>query len=303
MSENKQETSFKDDEFDLELLASKLWRLYKKALYKLFYPIRLLWLNPKKLIISMGIAFTLSIILRFTIPPIFETKFIIKPFNVTDIVSIMMLEDLNTMIKDNNYEDLGKQLKLDAEVCENLYKLSNKAFFKNEFRKDTIIGIEITLLLMNPRLVDTFQNAILNNYLEENEFYNRTINIRKQELENLEKLLIEDILDNDSLKRVVTTNVLPRNGGGGFVYGEPLDPQKVYQSGYELQQQLLKVRTAKQYNRSFELAKPGIVRLKPYFPRMTILFPILSIIAILICMFSNYKLYNQKNIRSLESNN
>jgi hypothetical protein len=294
MSENNQHSSFQDDEFDLEVLASKLWRLYKKALYKLFYPVRLVWFNPKKLGLSLGIALVLSIILRYTIPPIYETKFIIKPFNATDIVSSMMLEDLNTMIKDDNYVDLSKQLKLSEELCENIYKLSVKPYFKNEYRKDTIISIEVTLLLSNPRLIDSIQNAILNNYLEENEFYKRTINIRKQELENLEKLLIEDILDNDSLKRVVTTNVLPRNGGGGFVYGEPLDPQKVYQSGYELQQQLLKVRTAKQYNRSFELAKSGIVRLKPYFPRMTILFPILSIIAILICMFSNYKLYNQK---------
>lgn len=295
MSEHKQEKSFSEDEFDIEILASKLWRLYKKALYKLLYPFRLIWFNPKKLYISLAIAFVLSIILRFTIPPIYETKFIIKPFNVTDIVSTIMLEDLNTMIKDDNYEDIGKLLRLNEELCENLFKLSTKPIFKNEFRKDTISCIEISLLLMNPRLVDTFQNAILNNYLEENEFYKRTINIRKTELENLEKLLIVDLLDNDSLKRVVTTNVLPRNGGGGFVYGEPLDPQKVYQSGYELQQQLLKVRTAKQFNRSFELAKSGIVRLKPYFPRMVILFPILCLVAVLYCLFSNLRLEKKNN--------
>ncbi len=295
MSENNQHSSIQDDEFDIEVLASKLWRLYKKAFNKLLYPARLVLFNPKKLGLSLGIALILSLILRYTIPPIFETKFIIKPFNQTDIVSSMMLEDLNTMIKDDNYEDISKQLKLNEGLCKNLFKLSIKPFFKNEYRKDTITGIEVTLLLTNPRLIDTFQNAILENYLEENDYYKRTINIRKQELENLEKLLEKDILDNDSLKQVVTTNVLPRNGGGGFVYGEPLDPQKIYQSGYELQQQLLKVRTAKQYNKSFELAKAGIVRLKPYFPRMTILFPILSIIAILFCMISNKKLYNQKH--------
>jgi hypothetical protein len=296
MDENKQQTSLKDDEFDLEILASKIWRLYKKALYKLFYPVRLIWLNPKKLWISLSIAMALSIVLRFTIPPIFESTFIIKPYNVTDVVSSIMLEDLNTMIKDDNYPDLSKNLKLSEELCENLYRLSIKPQYKNEFRKDSIIGIQITLLLNNPRLIDTFQNAILKNYLEENEYFKRIVDIRRQDLNEFEKTLVKEILDNDSLKRVVTTNAIPRNGGGGFVYGEPLDPQKVYQLGYDLQQQLLKVRTAKQYNLSFELAKSGIVRLKPFFPRMVILFPILGLIALIYCMVSNAKSYKKENI-------
>lgn len=296
MDENKQQTSLKDDEFDLEILASKIWRLYKKALYKLFYPVRLIWLNPKKLWISLSIAMALSIVLRFTIPPIFESTFIIKPYNVTDVVSSIMLEDLNTMIKDDNYPDLSKNLKLSEELCENLFRLSIKPQYKNEFRKDSIIGIQITLLLNNPRLIDTFQNAILKNYLEENEYFKRIVDIRRQDLNEFEKTLVKEILDNDSLKRVVTTNAIPRNGGGGFVYGEPLDPQKVYQLGYDLQQQLLKVRTAKQYNLSFELAKSGIVRLKPFFPRMVILFPILGLIALIYCMVSNAKSYKKKNI-------
>jgi hypothetical protein len=298
MDENKQQTSLKDDEFDLEILASKIWRLYKKALYKLFYPVRLIWLNPKKLWISLSIAMALSIVLRFTIPPIFESTFIIKPYNVTDVVSSIMLEDLNTMIKDDNYPDLSKNLKLSEELCENLYRLSIKPQYKNEFRKDSIIGIQITLLLNNPRLIDTFQNAILKNYLEENEYFKRIVDIRRQDLNEFEKTLVKEILDNDSLKRVVTTNAIPRNGGGGFVYGEPLDPQKVYQLGYDLQQQLLKVRTAKQYNLSFELAKSGIVRLKPFFPRMVILFPILGLIALIYCMVSNAKSYKKENIYS-----
>ncbi|MBP7511645.1 MAG: hypothetical protein KA981_06930 [Bacteroidia bacterium] len=296
MDENKQQTSLKDDEFDLEILASKIWRLYKKALYKLFYPVRLIWLNPKKLWISLSIAMALSIVLRFTIPPIFESTFIIKPYNVTDVVSSIMLEDLNTMIKDDNYPDLSKNLKLSEELCENLFRLSIKPQYKNEFRKDSIIGIQITLLLNNPRLIDTFQNAILKNYLEENEYFKRIVDIRRQDLNEFEKTLVKEILDNDSLKRVVTTNAIPRNGGGGFVYGEPLDPQKVYQLGYDLQQQLLKVRTAKQYNLSFELAKSGIVRLKPFFPRMVILFPILGLIALIYCMVSNAKSYKKENI-------
>lgn len=286
MSENKNQQSFQDDEFDIEVLASKIWTIYKKILHKLLYPVRLVWSNPKKLAISLAVAVMVSIILRFTITPIFESSFIIKPNNPTDHVSSNMLEDLNTMIEDNNYEDIARLLNLEQRICEDLSRLSYYKYYKNEFRKDTIVGIYISLLMKNPRLIDTFQNAIIHNYLEKNEYYARYINIHQKELDYMEQLLINDIRENDSLKRIVTSNAFPRSSGG-FVYGEPLDPQKMYQTGYELQQKLINVRNAKQFNQSFVLAKSGVVRLKPYFPRMIILFPVFALLAILYCLFTN----------------
>ena len=286
MSEHKNPQSFQDDEFDIEVLASKIWNIYKKILTKLWYPVVVLKSNPKKLAISLSAALVLSIILRFTIPPIFESSFIIRPNSPTDQVSSSMLEDLNTMIKDDNYEDLSKYLKLDQTLCKELFKLSYYPYYKSEFRKDTIVGLHVTLLMKNPRLIDTFQQAILTNYLEGADYFKRYITVRQKELDYMEQLLTKDIVENDSLKHLVAASVAPRNGGG-FVFGEPLDPQKVYQSGYELQQQLMKVRTNKEYNQSFILAKSGIVRLKPYFPRMIILFPVLACLAVLYCLFTN----------------
>ncbi len=286
MSENKNQQSFQDDEFDIEVLASKLWNIYKKILGKLWYPVKLLKSNPKKLAISLTLSLVLSVILRFTIPPIFESSFIIKPSNTTDQVSSSMLEDLNTLIKDDNYEDVARLLNLDQSICEKLWKISYYPYYRSEYRKDTITGIHITLFMKNPRLIDTFQHAIVSNYLEGSAYFKRYITVRQQELDYMEQLLLKDIVENDSLKHLVAASVAPRSGGG-FVFGEPLDPQKVYQSGYELQQQLMKVRTNKEYNQSFILAKSGIVRLKPYFPRMVILFPILALLAVLYCLFTN----------------
>ncbi|TAE88077.1 MAG: hypothetical protein EAY81_03360 [Bacteroidetes bacterium] len=286
MSENKNQQSLPDDEFDIEVLASKLWNIQKKILRKLWYPIALLKSNPKKLAISLTLSLVLSVILRFTIPPVFESSFIIRPFNPTDLVSSAMLEDLSTLIEDRNDDDLAKYLKLDKSICEKLFRLTHFRYYKNEYRKDTISGLHITLLMTNPRLIDTFQHAIINNYLEESDYFKRYVTVRQQELDYMEQLLLKDIVENDSLRHLVASSVAPRSGGG-FVFGEPLDPQKVYQSGYELQQQLMKVRTNKEYNQSFILAKSGIARLKPYFPRMTILFPVLALLAILYCLFTN----------------
>lgn len=277
-----------DDEFDIEVLASKLWRIFKRAMAKIYYPFKVAISNRKKLYLSLAVAVTLSVILRYTLPPVFETTFIIKPNMPTDMVALGMLDDLNLMVKDDNYEDLANSLQLPAELCEEIVRINSFPIFKNEFRKDTVSAIQVNLLLLQPRLIDTLQHAIMVNYLEKSTYFNKVIHIRQQELDYMENSLLEDIVENDSLKQVVTSNVSPKSGGG-FVYGQPLDPQKVYQSGYELNKQLLQIRSSKQFNTSFILAKPGMVRLKPYFPRLIILLPIFTFLAFGYCLVSNLK--------------
>lgn len=288
MNEPKHQPGFQEDEFDIEVLASKLWRLNKKLLQKALYPIKLVFTDTKKLIFSVSIALAVSVILRFTIPPVYETSFTIMPGNPLDQVGLGMLDDLETLLNDKNTEQLSQALQLDATTCDNLYKVSYEVSFKNPVRKDSINYIQVRLLLRNPTLVDTFQHAIVTTYLEHSEYFKRLVQIRQQELDYMENLLLNDISENDSLKRIVTSSVVPRSSGG-FVYGEPLDPQHIYQSGYKLQEQLVKLRSNKAFNQSFFLVKEGIVRRKPYFPRIVIIFPVFAFLAFIYCAVTNYR--------------
>lgn len=279
---------YQQDEFDIEVLAQKIWAINKKAFNKLFWPIRLLLINPNRLIYASIIACILATILRFALPHIYETEFIIKPHNVTDKVCISMLHDLNLMIKDDNIEDVSKLLGLNHNLCEELIRIKTYPIYKSEMRKDSIEGIIVSLLLKNARLVDTFQYAIMNNYLEQNPYFKKKISVRLQELDIIEKQLINDLAENDSLKKTLTSSIVPR-GSGGFVYGEPINPQQVYVTGYQLHEKLLNIRSEKEFTQSFEMAKPGIVRLKPFFPRMIILLPACLFVSLSVCLVMGYK--------------
>lgn len=296
MDNNKRENNLPDDEFDIEMLAQKIWNINKKAFNKVLWPFRLIFINTKRLYYCVTIAVIVSVVLRFTLPNIYESDFIIKPQRESGNVSINMLNDLNQMVKDDNYEDIGRLIGLNKDLCENLIRIKTYPIYKNAFRNDSVDLIVISLMLKNARLVDTFQYAIMNNYLEQNPYFKKKISVRLNELDIIEKQLLNDLQENDSLKKILTSSVIPR-GSGGFVYGEPINPQQVYVTGYQLHERLLNIRSEKEFTQSFEMAKPGIVRLKPFFPRMIILLPVCLFVSLSVCLYMGHKQY--KNQQSL----
>lgn len=291
---NDNRAPLRDDEFDIEILAQKLFRISRKAIYKLLYPIRVLFFNPKRLLLIMIISGIAAVTGRYTIPAFYKTSFIVRPGNPIENSYINMLTDLQIMLKDNNYHDIAEKLRMNEEVCENLVKVQINPVFKPNFRKDSIVMVEITLILKDPHLIDTFQNSIVNTYLNQSPYYTKLQAVKEAQLNALEERLVHDLRENDSLKKVVTSNAFPRTGGG-FVYGEPIDPLKIYESGFSLYNNLVSIRAQKQFITSFELIKPGIVRIKPWFPRMIILLPLAGFLGLLVCFFLNLK--EHKKIR------
>jgi hypothetical protein len=284
MNDNK--APLRDDEFDIEILAQKLSRISRKAIYKLFYPFRVLLINPKRLLLIMIIAAAAAVVGRYTIPAFYKTSFIIRPGNPIENSYLNMLGDLQVMLKDDNYHDIAERLGLNEEVCENLVRVYINPVFKNPFRRDSIIMVDVSLLLKDPRLVDTFQKSIVNTFLNHSPYYTKLQSVKEQELYALEARLISDLKENDSLKKVVTSNAFPRTGGG-FVYGEPIDPLKIYESGFRLYSNLVNIQMQKQFITSFELIKPGVVRTKPWFPRIIILLPATIFLGLIVCFVLN----------------
>lgn len=274
------------DEFDIEVLAQKIWRINVRVFKKLTSPVRSLLSNPKRFAIFTIAGIVLAVIGRFTIPATYKSSFVIKPSSPTDVFYIGMLTDLNLMIKDDNVADVAKLLKIDESIAEQIKKVAPIIIFKNEFRKDTITGVDVHVYLSNPRLIETVQNAIVKNYLDGSAFYPKIEQTHKEELFALEQQVKNSIRENDSLKKVVITSAQPR-GGNGFVYGQPIDPSKVYETGIELNKRLISLKSAKKYLENFVVAKPGIVRLKPWFPRMIILLPICLFLSWIVCIYVN----------------
>lgn len=285
---NDNRAPLRDDEFDIEVLAQKLSRISRKAIYKLSYPFRVLLINPRRLLLTVIIASVVAVIGRYTIPPFYKTSFIIRPGNPTENSYLNMLADLQLMLKDDNYPDIAEKLRLDESLCEELVRVYVNPIFKNPFRKDSISMVEITLLLTSPQLIDTFQTSIVQTFLNQSPYYTKLQLVKEQQLNALEERLVHDLSENDSLKKVVTANAYPRTSGG-FVYGEPIDPLKIYESGFSLYNSLVSIRVQKQFLTSFELIKPGVVRTKPWFPRIIILLPATLLIGLIACFVLNLK--------------
>lgn len=291
MDENTpKRTSLPDEEFDIEVLFSKLNRINRKICHRLMYPFRLLLFNIRFLAVTLFICAVLSVILRFTLPKIYSASFIYEPTLKSDMFHLNLLADLDALFKEDNEDHAADLLNLDKHTANQIKRIFHLVHFKNEYKKDSIMSVEVEMLAEDNSVFDTLQQSILH-YLMKSPHYLKLLEIRKLELNTMEEKLLQDIEYNDSLKRTLAANAIPR-GNGGFVYGEPIDPVRVNESGINLVQRLISVRSQKQFINNFELVKPVVIKKKPYFPRFIILLPVLCAIGLIVVCVINYKKMN-----------
>lgn len=279
--------SFNDDEFDIELLFQKLNRINKKIWFKLAFPFRVLFFNTKILLITFILCGVISALLRFTLPKYYSATFIYEPTLKADLFHLDLLNDLDILLKENNSVTAAKLLNINEELADKVSRAKHEVLYKNEFRKDTIASVEVLIIADDNTVFDTLEQAILH-YLSSSPHYKKLHDMRQTELNTMEEKLLQDIEYNDSLKRTLAANTTPR-GNGGFVYGEPIDPVRVYESGTNLTQKLISIRSQKQFINNFELVKPVVAKNKPYFPRFIILFPALLGISLILLFAYNLK--------------
>ena len=269
---NKRE--LQDDEFDIEELLYKLFLLFKKFINWLFYPVKLVFNKPKRLTIIIGIFVVFAIIIRYATPAIYKSHFVLKPDNQTDLNFVGMLNDIETLIKDDDYEELASILQLDQSICENIFKIENTLVKTNKFYKynDSINCIVIDIYTYDRNQFDTVQKAIYS-YIENSEYYSKSRNIRIENINEMERKLNKDMSDIDSLKKSLTHNAGPR-AAGGFVYGEPINPMNVYEKAIVIYKEQLSLHYQTSYTACFELVKKCMKTKKRFWPRLSILLPI-----------------------------
>lgn len=288
MEDNSRKRSdFNDDEFDIEVLFEKLNRINKKIWIKLTFPFRVLFFNTKIFLITLIMCGAVSALLRFTLPKFYSATFIYEPTFKTDLFHLNLLNDLDILLKENNSTGVAKILHVDETLASKVNRSKVEVQFKNEYRKDSITSVEVFIIAEDNTVFDTLQQAILQ-YLASSPHYKKLHDMRLAELNTMEEKLLQDIEYNDSLKRTLAANTTPR-GNGGFVYGEPIDPVRVYESGISLTQKLISIRSQKQFINNFELVKPVVAKNKPYFPRFILLFPALFGLCLIILFVYNLK--------------
>lgn len=285
-----------DDEFDIESLIYKLFLLLKKTFNWFLYPFKLMVLKPKRLAIIMSLLFTAAIIIRYTAPPIYKSYFLLRPANQIDLNFASMITDLQTLVKDNDYEELSSLLKIDQSLSEKIYELDFKTEKTNKYFKysDSINAIVVFIYTYDRTAFDTIQSAILN-YIENSDYYSKSRNIRMENIDEMERKLNKDMADIDSLKKVLTANAGPRNAGG-FVYGEPLNPMSIYEKAILIYKEQLSLHYQKKYTASFELVKKCVTTKKRYWPRLSILLPAALVLSLIVNLGFNLNKKGRKSI-------
>ena len=284
MSDNK--PTIQDDEFDVEIFAQKLYQLFLKGVKKILFPIWVIFSKPIILFAFIFSGIAVAFLLSITLKPVYKSSFLVKPQNRGDLYYINLVNDIHELVKEDDVESIMQELKIDNKTANSIAKIEINPIRKNKFT-DTVEAIEVFIYTKDISSFNTIQNSIIQ-YLENSPYYLKIKTVHQQEVSQMEKKLNLDMVEMDSVKKLLAQNIQPR-GNGGFVYGEPIDPVKVYEEGLNLFRQQMGINWQKQYTNNFELIKPCVVRNKPYSPKLPVLLLVCVSISLLLCFIYNYR--------------
>ncbi len=273
------------DEFDIEEIAEKLYRLSIRIVRKLASPLVLLWRNPLRsafwLISSIALAFLLSILL----PETYESKFILTPHNTTDLTFINMIEDLYALSRSEDHEGLFRELGIDTEVAHTIKSIESEIIWDGKFHDSVRLAI-IILQCSDTGAFIPLQNAILD-YFELNPHYIKAEGERVEETGIMVEHIREELIELDSIKAYLIKQTVPR--GNGVIYGSPPDLMRIYEAELGLQGRKIVFEQENNRQGNFELVKPCVVASKPIFPKFGALLLLLLPFALVIAMLNARK--------------
>jgi len=216
----------------------------------------------------------LGVTLFFTSKPIYISTLTLTSSTLNNDFCSELINELQLFIEDDTPELLAKKLKIGMGTAKEIRKIEfdnfNEKLNKKYKEEDTVVlglPFKIKVFALNNSIFDTLQTAFVN-YLENNDYALKRKEIRKQNIQLLRKKLNDQIIELDSLKNVVATNLLPRGNISGFVFGQPLDPINVYKEAIALFQNDLDLNTQYILIDNIQIINPFSIRNKPASPRL-----------------------------------
>jgi hypothetical protein len=244
------------------------------------YPFVLLKKHYKLCLLYFSSAVILAFVLKLTLPPVYSGSFIVKTNENKDLYFLNMLMDLQTLVKDNDHEGIAKELKVEEPDAALLKKITLLPIF-NSRGSDSSKAVIITFDMSAQNKFIELQNALIS-YLENNPHYQKLRGIRISNIESLEKKITRDIIEMDSVKKIIINNIKPAvTNGNGLVYNVPVDPYKAYEINMGRYKEQLWLINQQKDQSSFELMKPCVVSKKPIAPKFSTIALVLVPISLL----------------------
>lgn len=270
-------TEEKDDIIDFTIIIKRI-----------IYPFGLLFKYYKLAFVYAVSAIIFAVILKFTLPPIYSGSFIIKSNENKDPYYINMLLDLQTLANDKDYSGIASELKI-AESDASLLKQISLLSIPNTKSSDSSSVVIVTFNMSEQSKFIETQNALIS-YLENNSHYQKLKSIRLSKIASLENKITRDIVEMDSVKRIIIDNIRPVSStGNGVVYNVPVDPYKAYAINMDRYKEQLSLLEQQKLSSSFELMKPCVVSKKPIWPRLSMLALLLVPMSLLLFAFHAHR--------------
>lgn len=255
------------------------------------YPFTLLKRYYKLAVVYIVAAIALSFVLKLTLPPVYSGSFIIKSNEDKDLYFINMLMDLQTLVKDNDHSGIAEELKVAENDAALLKKITLVPIF-NSRGTDSSKAVIVTFDMSEQNRFIEVQNALIS-YLENSPHYQKLRGIRISNIESLEKKITRDIIEMDSVKKIIINNIKPAaTNGNGLVYNVPVDPYKAYEINMGRYKEQLWLINKQKDQSSFELMKPCVVSKKPVWPKLSILALVLVPVSLLLFAFHAHRKEN-----------
>jgi hypothetical protein len=214
--------------------------------------------NSLKLLLFIAVAVIVSLAVSWFRKPYFRSQVTFTHGRVNNDFCMHLVKNLDSYINPEvNNVVLATQLKIPVKYAEEVRSFEYKLVNENIARRfadslTVLLPFHIEVEVYDPEILDTLQNAILG-FLESNEYALKHKRIDTEQLDEMEQRIDKEMIETDSLKKLVNEGIVPRTSGNGIILGEPIDPVAVHKRGLELYDRKLQIRKRRLLNNSFEV--------------------------------------------------
>lgn len=280
-----------NDEIDLMLIFSKIRQLFiglGNFISDSFYVARKRWVL---LLIFSLVGGGMGTGLFFITRPVYSSTLILSSITLRNDYCSDIVNNLQLIIKDNSSALLAHELKISvasAAAVKSLefdnYDESVKKIYKD---KDTVVlgrPFRVIAEAFNNTVFDTLQKALVS-YMENNEYALKRKAIKTENIKLMKEKIGQQLDQLDSLKFVVTSNLVPRGNQSGFVFGQPIDPINVYKEEIELFRDDLELKRDLTLIDNIQVIQDFLPRDKPDSPKLFKNIVICGLLTFLIGLF------------------
>jgi len=271
-----------DDEIDLVRMGRRLQAI-------LLYPFQQWYRYPRTTLLFILTGILVAVAIKYTLPKIYRSSFIIRPVDKTEKFHLKMIGDLQRLLKIRDYQSLSEELNIDDGSARSIAGIEvSNPYVKN--RGDSINYTEVTIDAFDHNQLLHLQNGILN-YLEGNPYFKKIKNLQKRQVTQSLELVEKDLERLDRLKQLqIETYAISGHGNKNLIpLNDLIHPTDVYSMAAERMNRKAALQAQLEFLDNFQLVKSCVVVKQHRWPPRILVTSLVTVpVFLLLCLLFLY---------------